>query len=253
MKGALKKQQDAITGTIRAKGGKIVAEMQSAYDGIQVTVPATQVDAVAAMPGVVAVHAVTTYKIDNAVSVPFLGVPQVWQNTGYTGKNVKIGIIDTGIDYTHANFDGPGTVAAYDQAKATDTQPADPALFGPNAPRVKGGIDLVGDDYDADVWLAPPARPEPTRLRGARFARRGYRGRRRRDRRRQDVPGPYDASTPSKTWTIGPGVAPQADLYAIRVFGCAGSTDEVVPAIDWAVDNGMDVINMSLGAPFGPG
>ncbi len=65
--------------------------------------------------------------------------------------------------------------------------------------------------------------------------------------------GPYDASTPSKTWTIGPGVAPQADLYAIRVFGCTGSTDEVVPAIDWAVDHGMDVINMSLGAPFGPG
>ncbi len=150
VKGALKKQQDAITGTIKAKGGKIVAEMQSAYNGIQVTVPATQVDAVAAMPGVVAVHAVTTYKIDNAVSVPFLGVPQVWQNTGYTGKNVKVGIIDTGIDYTHANFDGPGTVAAYDQAKATDTQPADPALFGPNAPRVKGGTDLVGDDYNAD-------------------------------------------------------------------------------------------------------
>ena len=91
MKGALKKQQDAITGTIKAKGGKIVAEMQSAYNGIQVTVPATQVDAVAALPGVVAVHAVTTYTIDNAVSVPFLGVPQVWQNTGYTGKNVKVG------------------------------------------------------------------------------------------------------------------------------------------------------------------
>ena len=46
-------------------------------------------------------------------------------------------------------------------------------------------------------------------------------------------------------------MAPKADLYAVRVFGCDGSTDVVVDAIDWAVDNDMDVINMSLGSPFG--
>ena len=51
--------------------------------------------------------------------------------------------------------------------------------------------------------------------------------------------------------TIGPGVAPKADLYALRVFGCVGSTDVVVDAIDWAVENGIDVINMSLGSAFG--
>jgi subtilisin family serine protease len=63
--------------------------------------------------------------------------------------------------------------------------------------------------------------------------------------------GPYDATTPSRSFTVGPGVAPQADLYAVRVFGCNGSTNVVVPAIDWAVDHGMDVINMSLGSSFG--
>ena len=52
-------------------------------------------------------------------------------------------------------------------------------------------------------------------------------------------------------WIVGPGVAPKADLYAIRVFGCEGSTDVVVDAIEWAVDHDMDVINMSLGSPFG--
>ena len=47
------------------------------------------------------------------------------------------------------------------------------------------------------------------------------------------------------------GVAPKADIYAVRVFGCDGSTDVTVDAIEWAVDNDMDVINMSLGSAFG--
>ena len=66
--------------------------------------------------------------------------------------------------------------------------------------------------------------------------------------------GPYNATTVSgNTWDVGPGVAPQADLYAIRVFGCTGSVDDAVliQAMEWAVDNNMDAINMSLGAPFG--
>ena len=35
------------------------------------------------------------------------------------------------------------------------------------------------------------------------------------------------------------------------MFGCLGSTNLTVDAIEWAVDNDMDVINMSLGSPFG--
>ena len=58
---------------------------------------------------------------------------------------------------------------------------------------------------------------------------------------------------------IGPGVAPEAELYAIKIFGCEGSTNLVVEALDWALDpNGdgdfsdhLDVVNMSLGSEFG--
>ncbi len=72
--------------------------------------------------------------------------------------------------------------------------------------------------------------------------------------------GPYNATTHQNTnFRIGPGVAPQASLYALRVFGCDGSTEVVNQAIEWAVDpNGdgnfadrVDVINMSLGSDFG--
>src|SRR4029077_8153415 len=63
--------------------------------------------------------------------------------------------------------------------------------------------------------------------------------------------GHYDATTPGQSFAIGPGVAPLADLYAVRVFGCTGPTNVVVDAIDWAVAHDMQVISMSLGADFG--
>ena len=71
--------------------------------------------------------------------------------------------------------------------------------------------------------------------------------------------GPYDASTVFGGFAIGPGVAPKAKLYALKVFGCSGSTGLTTQAINWAVDpNGdgdpsdhLDVINMSLGSNFG--
>ena len=105
---------------------------------------------------------------DNVKGVPLIGAPAVWDGlAGLHGENIKIAVIDTGIDYTHANFGGPGTVAAFNAANATDTLPANPALFGPAAPRVKGGIDLVGDDYNADPddpAYQPIPHPDPNPL-----------------------------------------------------------------------------------------
>lgn len=254
VKQKLRKAQDAISGDITAKGGKVLSRMQSAYNGMQVRIAKGKADQLASLPGVAAVHTLTPKTVDNTVSVPFLGVPQVWQDTGYTGKAVKVAIIDTGIDYTHADFAGPGTTAAYDAAKAAGTQPADPALFGPNAPRVKGGYDFVGDDYDAsgDTGSTTPA-PDPNPLdcngHGTHVAGTAAGSGVTPDGK--TYAGPYNAATATTAFKVGPGVAPQADLYALRVFGCEGSTDVTVQAIDWAVDNGMDVINMSLGGAYG--
>ena len=59
---------------------------------------------------------------------------------------------------------------------------------------------------------------------------------------------------------VGPGMAPAATLYGLKVFGCEGSTDYVLPALDWALDpNGdgdfsdhLDIINLSLGSDDSP-
>ncbi|MFL5679682.1 MAG: Ig-like domain-containing protein [Chloroflexota bacterium] len=45
------------------------------------------------------------------------------------------------------------------------------------------------------------------------------------------------------------GVAPAVDLYALKVLGASGEGDYsgLIAALDWAVQNHMDVVNMSLG------
>ncbi len=47
------------------------------------------------------------YKVNATLmdSVPLINADDVW-NMGYTGKNVKIAIVDTGIDYTHPDLGG---------------------------------------------------------------------------------------------------------------------------------------------------
>ena len=252
VKSQLRAAQDRAARTIEARGGRVESYMQSAYNGMRVTVARNQLSRLTAIDGVKAVHQVPVYELDHETSVPFLGVPQVWEDSGFTGKNVKVAVIDTGIDYTHANFGGPGTVEAYETADATDTLPADPALFGPGAPRVKGGIDLVGDDYNPGQpgsVLAPDSNPLDCQGHGSHVA--GTVGGSGVTPDGSTYDDGYDATTFDQDFKVGPGVAPQADLYAVRVFGCAGSTNVTTEAIDWAVANNMDVINMSLGSSYG--
>jgi subtilisin family serine protease len=260
IKADLRATQAPIAAKVQELGGRVENSFQSAYNGLRISIGRDKLAAIQSLPNVLGIHTVPTYYPDNTNGVPLVLAPAVWDGVnGLHGEGIKIGIIDTGIDYTHADFGGPGTVAAWNDAKLHSTGPADPTLFGPAAPRVKGGIDLVGDDYNAsaDLKTHPEQRiphPDPNPLdcngHGSHVA-----GTAAGDGVLADgstYTGPYNASTiSSHSWTVGPGVAPKADIYAIRVFGCTGSTNVVVDAIDWAVDHGMDVINMSLGAPFG--
>ncbi|HEY9475390.1 MAG TPA: S8 family serine peptidase [Mycobacteriales bacterium] len=240
---------------------RVLYTSHSVLPGVAVVTDARNAEALQNIQGVRAVHVIVPKEMSNAGAVPLIGGPQGWQMFGDTGEGVTVGIIDTGIDYTHADFGGAGTVAAYQAALATDTEPTD--LIGPGM-KIAGGVDLVGDDYNADPSDAafqpvphPDANPLDCNSHGTHVA--GTVAGLGVNADGSTYRGPYDATTPISDLRIGPGVAPHATLYGLRVFGCAGSTNVVGQAVDWAADpNGdgdtsdhLDVINLSLGSDFG--
>lgn len=246
----LKGRQDAIKSKITGLDGNVLSQFQDAFNGIKVRVPASSIQGLAAIAGVVKVHALEQHYPTNAVAVPFLGVPGVWESFGYTGSGVSVGIIDTGVDYLHANFGGSGDPAEF---AANDPTVIEPGTF-PTA-KVVGGYDFVGDAYDASstdpALYTPVPDPDPLDCNGHGSHVAGSAAGFGVLADGSTYPGPYDTSTHSNSFLIGPGVAPEASIYALKVFGCDGSTDVVVDALDWAVENDIDVVNMSLGSPFG--
>ena len=155
----LKASQDKLLRPITRAGGRVLGQYQDAINGIKVRIPLSKVAVLAKLPGVVAVRSVDIHKLDNERGVPYIGAPKAWNDYGYTGQGVKIAIIDSGIDYYHANFGGSGDPD--DFANADSTTLADGGF--PSA-KVAGGYDFVGDDYDAsgdDGSPIPVPDPDP--------------------------------------------------------------------------------------------
>ena len=253
--------QKPVVDAVRKSGGVIVSQMQDAYNGIHVHVKAADLTTLAAMSGVSGIHLVPTYKPALKQSVPYVGAPQAWTTTGQSGAGVKIAVIDTGVDFYHADFGGSGNPADYVYGLAHDTTApafnADGTTQAFPTAKIPVGYDFVGDAYDASAAAGSPAtipHPDANPLdcnshgthTASTAAGQGVLA------SGQTYTGPYNASIyGTNDFRIGPGVAPQAQLYIYRVFGCNGSSDVVTEAINRAVVDGADVISMSLGSDFG--
>ena len=251
----LEAKQNAIEPRIQQLGGQVVDDFQYAYNGIRVKIERGRLGDVENLENVVAVHRIGKVYLDHQNSVPLIRAPEVWGGIagvgGFKGEGIKVAIMDTGIDYTHADFGGPGTVEAYEEEHADEANVQFPQYFGPDAPKVKGGYDFVGDEFTGSNEPQPDPDPIDCNGHGSHVA--GTAAGFGVTDEGETFQGPYDTTTFTRSFTVGPGVAPLADLYALKVFGCAGSTTEaiMIAAMEWTVENDMDVLNMSIGSPYG--
>jgi subtilisin family serine protease len=229
--------------------GRLLYRVQHAYNGIALAVSPSSLSEIAQLPGVKAVHPLHPKYLTTTFSdIDFLrartATGGLWTTGGVLGENIKVADIDTGLDYVHANFGGNG-----DYTGVTDT---DPNGHFPSA-KVPGGTDLVGDAYNADdPTSVPMGDSNPMDCNGHGTGTASLIAGFGENSDGTTYTGAYDATNPNmSSLKISPGFAPKALLYPVRVFGCAGSTNVVVEAIDWAITNHMDVINMSLGSDEG--
>ncbi len=255
--------QQQVLSSITSLGSNIqvLYQTKNTYNGIALQLgSARDVDKIQSLPGVKSVSLLPTYQLDNSSSVPLIGAPEVWNSatgSGATGQGIRVGVIDTGIDYLHVDFGGdPQYYSANDPTVIDDL----PQGQFPGV-KVVGGYDFAGDNYDGDGVngsVVPTPDPDPTDCYGHGTHVAGTLAGYGVTTDGQTYTGGYD-SVDYSTLKIGPGVAPEASLYSLKVFGCNGSTSLVTEAIDWAMDpdnNGdfsdhLDVINMSLGSPYG--
>ncbi|MQA09242.1 MAG: S8 family serine peptidase [Pseudonocardiaceae bacterium] len=260
-KSAVRSLADTVIGELRSgdAGTTVLARTVNAVSGVVVRADATRIRELAGRPDVRSVRTVVPKKRTNTSAAQLTKTLNAWQQTGQFGDDMRVGIIDDGIDYTHADFGGPGTKEAYEAIDPTKVE----ASYFPTA-KVVGGTDLVGDDYDsAGEDGDPEPKPDPNPLgcgaHGTHVA--GSAGGMGVNGDGSTFRGDYsklDGEALNKM-RVGPGMAPESLLYAIKVFGCGGSTEVTAQAMDWALDpdgdgdfsDRLDVINMSLGSDFG--
>ncbi|AUX22916.1 peptidase S8 [Sorangium cellulosum] len=190
------------------------------WNGISLRVARDGAASLADMPGVKAVYPVLPIELeftrapaalepDLAVASAMSGADVVRQQLGVTGEDIRVGVIDSGVDYHHPDLGG---------------------CFGPGC-RVAFGYDFVGDDFvsgDASTQPVPDSDPDDCLGHGTHVA------------------GIIGANG------IVQGVAPDVTFGAYRVFGCRGGSraDLLLKAMERAADDGMHVVNISIGTPF---
>lgn len=254
---------DQVVGRLRGadRAARELYRTVNAVPGTVVVADAAKLRELAALPEVRAVYPMVPKTVSNSSAAQLTRAINTWQQTGHTGEGIRIGIIDDGVDYTHATFGGPGTKEAYE---AIDRTKVDPSYF-PTA-KVVGGVDLAGDDYDASGRKGPEntiPKPDPNPIscgtHGTHVA--GTAAGFGVNADGTTFTGDHTKLTPEQVsaMRIGPGTAPRALIYSIKVFGCEGSTNLTAQAMEWALDpNGdgdfsdrLDVVNMSLGSDYG--
>lgn len=226
---AVDRAQDALAARIerRIPGAQVRWRYRIVLNGLAVVVPAGQVSRLSSLPGVARVVTPVRYSARLDSSPRAIGAPALWSSApAARGDGMKIAILDDGIDQTHPFFSPAGFTmpAGYPRGNTafTTSKVIVAKAFPPPTPRWR--------------HAAKPFDPElsghGTHVAGIAAGNAGV---------RNGVSG----------------VAPRAYLGNYKVLtvptasglGLNGNSPEIAAGIEAAVQDGMHVINLSLGEP----
>ena len=212
-------------------GARVLAQTQLVLNAVFVDVDPSVLDEIAADPRVARVVPVGNYQLDLSDTVPYIGAAAV-QGSGFDGAGVRVAVLDSGIDYYHAALGGSGVPADY---AADDPTIIEAGTFPTS--KVVGGYDFVGS-----VWPVGDEAPDPDPLDDGLLA--GH--------------GTHVGHIIGGVGGVAPGVA----LYAVKVCSsvstsCSGIA--LIQGMEFAADpdgnddpsDAVDIVNMSLGSPYG--
>ena len=240
LEAAVAKDQAAVQASILKVSPRITyfENFTTVFNGFSAEVEAGEVEGIANTTGVQAVYEATEYQRPEVqpemkYSKDLVQAQEVWNDYGYTGEDMVVGVIDTGIDPSHKDMvltdDATGEIT-----KAEVDQLAKDGLVENgqyHTAKVPFGYNYM-DGNNEILDLGPEAS-----MHG------------------MHVAGTVGANGDEENGGIT-GVAPEAQLLALKVFGNdpkfpSTYGDIYVKAIDDSIKLGADVINMSLGSTAG--
>ncbi|WP_144264301.1 S8 family serine peptidase [Edaphobacillus lindanitolerans] len=236
----LKKSQQNVmkTAKLKAPSMKVKKEFTTVFNGFSANVKAKEAKVISELPGVKAVYEATEYerpveKPEMVSSKDLVQARQFWEEYGFKGEGMVVGVIDTGIDPAHKDMVLTDASSAALKKADIDRELSAGQLHGGKyyTEKVPFGYNYM-DENDIIRDIAPDAS-----MHG------------------MHVAGTVGANGDEENGGIK-GIAPEAQLLALKVFGndpLYPSTygDVYVKAMDDAIKLGADVLNLSLGSTAG--
>jgi subtilisin family serine protease len=224
---AIQSEQARVTAVIEQRDGKVLSSLDSLMNALIVVTTDMDASALSALPGVKQVYPVHWYKTDLDHALPLHHVPDAWARIGgkdKAGAGIKIAILDTGVSPNHPAF----------QDKTLKPPPGFPRASKPDNLAFTNNKIIVARSYE-DIYQETDPDDAQDRF--------GH--------------GTNTAMCAAGVTNTGPyatitGVAPKAWIGGYKIVpGNSGSAsgDVILKAMDDALADGMDVINLSFGAP----